>query len=1315
MSKSIFIGFGASDGGLHVFQNIIGALATNRGYVYIIAQHLDSNKKSALAQILSKYTTMQVSEISQETLFLPNSVYIVPSGYNLVYKHAHLKLEAIDQTMHTATPCIDKLFEALALYKKENSVAILLTGTGHDGTEGVKIIKKNGGITIAQSPQEAEYKSMPLAAINTNRIDYVLKSEQITAFLPDIISRNKELLTRNNLQEPLNHIQKMLTDATHLDINKYKHETIMRRIHKRMWLAQAKNLEEYLLFIQNNPEELQLLHDTILIGVTSFFRDKEAFEALKTKLFHYLQDKPEEYELRIWSVACATGEEAYSLAILIAEISEALGKTFHLQIMATDIDANALKKARSGIFADELLQEMDTALKKKYFTNKENNYHVVQAIRNKIIFSHHNVLSDPPFIKLDLISCRNFLIYIVPSMQQEIFKLFHYSLKEKGLLFLGSSESVFSSNKYFEALNSESKIYKKEYLKEPTKISSQYFSQHTNTKNYETAQNNVQNSSEEIEQQIASKIFDFFAPNFVLIDKNYSMVYKKGDLPFLSINDGFVSLNILDNLDKSLRYDVKVLINLTFESQFMQESKFIETTLHQKKRFVKIVAHPFEMQNSSKMLLLYFQFLEIQELQYNTKDFIQGDNSYMIENLTQQLEHLKEDNHLLSDQLIITKENMQLFNEELQSSNEELQSSNEELETSNEELKTSNEELHLSMQSEQLLQKELSNILNSSIDGIIGLDIDGKHSFVNDATCKLLGYTKEEMLGKNAHKLWHHTKVNGEIYPREECTLHYGLNQGKTVRTKDLFWKKDGTSIKVEVSQSPIIDKGKIHGAVLTFHDITKEEILTQKLQKQEQLYQLTFEEADVGIAHASINGKWIDTNEYLSTLLGYTKEELSTMSVADVTFSEDRTTDMQMEKNLLKNTIQNYHVEKRYVHKDGTIIWVNLAVVLLRDGFEEPLYFLKIIRDITQLKLLMYELKKEKEKFKKIIEFIPMPIIIYSEDGNMLFVNKVFKETLGYTYHELNTIHSFTKKMFPNEDKQMLKELEAFYKNPTIKEIQEQTLISKTGEKKSVLLNIATLNKEDSTENNTYIIAMIDITDIQEKDELMMAQSRQAAMGEMLSMIAHQWRQPLTVISMVGNNLQADMDLGEEITEENLHELIATLNEQTNYLSQTVDDFRNFFKSDKEQTQTNITTLLQNIKKLIIKSLENNNIKLELPKMSDIMLLTYPNQLTQVLINIINNAKDALVESNRKDATITIGLNKKKNELLIYICDNGKGIDASVKDKLGQAYVSTKSKNGTGLGLYMSIIIVNKHLNGRLYWESNTQGACFYIALPIE
>jgi two-component system CheB/CheR fusion protein len=1449
MKNYTYVGIGASAGGLRAFEELLPLLPKKENFVYIIAQHLDANRESALVEILSHYTVMPIQEITKGCTFLPNHIYIIPPGFNLLTKNNHLSLQKREKSSQTPTPSADMLFNSLAEYKRSNSVGIILTGSGSDGVKGLKSIKEKGGITIAQSADEAEFESMPLSAIQSKNIDYILKLKEIATNLIAIVFAKNNALCTNiaELESPLKTIRQLLIDKENIDISSYKNETVLRRINKRMTLLDVKTFQSYLSHIKTHTEELHHLHQDILIGVTTFFRDSKAFEALKSELFVYLEEKPNNYKLRLWSVACSTGEEAYSLAILVTEISKELNKNFNIHIFATDIDEVALSKARKGIYQSELLVEMDPLLLEKYFTSSQNSYTIVDSIRKKIVFTNHNILNDPPFVSQDLISCRNFLIYILPQIQKELFKLFNYALKEDAILFLGSSESTINSLKYFSSINKEHKIYKKETLKTQLKISPHYFSQHLKEKEVLTTQqkNKTRHQDEDIEQEIADKVFNFFAPNCILINKEYSIIYKKGALPFINISDGFVSLNILENIDKKLRYDLKVIINRAFSSTKMQESKFIEFNLEENdKKFIKIIAHPFQTQNSAFMVLLYFQQLNAKDLQFNTSELLLENDTFMLESLSSQIEQLQEDNHHLADELIINKENMQLLNEELQSSNEELQSSNEELETSNEELQSSNEELHLSIHNEQITQQKLSEILNSSQDGIIGLDLEGNHTFVNRAVLNILGFSEDELIGNNAHRIWHHTKADGSNYHFDDCTLHHGLISGKSVRIKDLFWKKDGTSLEVEVSQNPIIHNKQITGAVLSFHDITKEnalkkelehehalgqhylnisgtlvmtlnvygnismindegckilklrkskligknfidnfipldtrsqvkkvfysvisgqknivahyknsiidankevhaiswmnnftkdengkitglitsgiditqeERLSNELQKQEQLYKLTFEEAEVGIAHVSLDAVWIDTNEYLSNLLGYSKEEFKSLHVSDITLSSDIDNDKIMINKLLNKDMNSYNIDKRYIHKNGEIIWVNISVVLLKDDVDKPLYFLKIIRDITQLKLLMYDLEQEKERFKKIIEFIPIPILIYNENGEILVLNKIFKDKSGYQISELSDTDTFIKKLFPQKSDEKIYALKKYYKNPLkTKEVQEQVFTTKSSAKMSVLLNAVSF---DTTQQNTekiFIVAMIDVTDIKEKDELMMAQSRQAAMGEMLSMIAHQWRQPLSVISMLANNIKVDIDLENKITTEDLEEMTKSIGEQTAYLSHTIDDFRNFFKPDTKREDTSIEKTLGQITTLIKKSLDNNNISLELPSSKDIVISTYAHQLIQVLINIINNAKDALVEKNPQDAFIKVGLKEEKDKLILSICDNAGGIDASIKDRLGEAYVSTKSRNGTGLGLYMSIVIVEKHLKGRLYWESDRKGTCFYIALPL-
>jgi len=1436
MKNSVFIGIGASAGGLQSLKELLPLLPQDEDYIYIIAQHLDPNKKSALGDILTTFTSMPVVTISQEHKFLPNSINIIPPGHNLIYKKYRLVLEEVPKTPHIPTPSVDILFKALSHYKKEHFIAIILSGSGDDGTAGIKTVKEKGGITVAQSPDEALYADMPKHAIESGYIDYIFDAKQIAQNLNYILYI---------VPEPLMKITKLLEEKEHFNVNKYKRETIIRRLNKRMLLTKCANLDEYLEYIEANPIELHLLYQNILIGVTEFFRDKKSFEVLSQYIEQYLLDKPENYDLRIWSIACSTGEEAYSLAIMIDQIRKKLKKNFTVHIFATDIDEQALEIAKEGIYTKKSLETTEKTIVENYFNVVDEGYKIEEFIRSEIVFTKHNILSDPPFIKQDIISCRNFLIYILPQVQQELFILFHYVLKEKGLLFLGSSESTLMSVAYFKALDQEHKLYIKKMLQNPPRISSHYFKESIVPKQYQQEVKITTLKDIDIEEEITNTIFELFSRECIIVDINFTIVYKQGSNPFLALSDGFVTLNIIENLKKSLRYSVKKILEQTLKTKKVHTTKFIEVELDNKeKTFVKVISTPFINKQNSPFILLYFQELNTHGLEFDTQEIVLPNESYIIENLTNRVQELQDDNHTLLDELTISKENMQLLNEELQSANEELQSANEELETSNEELQSSNEELQVSIINEQKLQRQLALILNSTYDGIIGLDLEGRHTFINAAALTILGFKKEELLGKNAHRIWHHTKADGSHYPLNECSLHNHLLNGTSVQKEDLFFKKDGTPFEVEVLQNPIIEDGKVNGAVLSFHDITEKkklqheaeyehkmidlyinttntiililnpqgrvtminnsgckllglskekiigkdfiqnfipkskqveiknvfnsvanaqedftdeyknpvvdvqgkehivlwknnyiknkngnitdiissgiditdkEILTKKLFKQEHLYKLTFEEADIGIAHVSLDGKWIDTNEYLSKLLGYTKKEFQKMHVSDITFSEDRGTDIYMIEQLHKGEKSSYHIEKRYIHKNGNIIWVSLAVVLLLDEQKEPLYLLKIIRDISQLKLLMYQLEIEKNRFQKIIEFTPIPIMLYNENGEILMLNKIFQENIGYTLDEIPTIDKMIKKLFVNENAESIKIIKQYYKQPEQLQKQQQSIITKSKEKRVGILNAVKLDDEGNDNQALYLIAIVDITDIEKKDELMITQSRQAAMGDMLAMIAHQWRQPLSVISMVANNIQADIELEGKVDMKSLKELISTLNEQTQYLSHTIDDFRNFFKPDKSRELIKVDVILEKVTHLIEKSLQNNAITLTLPNKSEIELYIYQNQLLQVLINILNNAKDAIKENRSEGGQITINIQRKKKEIFINICDNGGGIKPEILKKLGEPYVTSKSKNGTGLGVYMSKIIVEKHLRGELSWESNNKGSCFTIGLSLD
>jgi len=1320
MTNNVYVGIATSAGGLEALTEIVQDLPQKAGYVYIIAQHTNPDKPSALAELLSEKSKLPILKANKQCDFKPNHIYVIPPSYNLVYKDHALTLKKVKTVSHHPIPNADLLFKALSLYKRDKAVAVILTGMGHDGSKGILSIKEHGGTVIAQLPSTARYPSMPQSAVNTNVVDYQLGLKDIAPHLRSIISMQSHWQS-DAYSAPLRDIANLLHRYKHLDIFKYKSEMINRRINKRILMLNLKNIDEYALYIKNNSAEIDLLYQEILIHVTSFFRDKDAFLKLQEELERYLKDKPENYNLRIWSIGCSSGEEAYTLAIIIDMIKQQTGKNVKPQIFATDIDDRALDKARTALYSQDEINGIPDSILSKYFTKINNNYKIKDLIKEQIIFTHHDILSDPPFIDQDLISLRNVLIYIQPNAQKEIFALCYNALKADGMLFLGLWEATLVEVKYFKLIDMDTKIYQKKILQNPPKLSVHYFNKHKKlNKEISTVKINSDKLTN-IKKIVSKQMFDFFQPDFIVIDEDYSIIYKKGDLPFIKMSDGFISLNILDNIHKDLRYDLQNILQHTSNEKTSQQTGFIEIKLDTKKTvLVRIIAFILDSKDRALNFLLYFQQIDVNEIEFFIDDSMKNDNTLICTNLNLKLKKAKEEYDALQQQSVLYKENMQLLNEELQSSNEELQSQAEELETSNEELKSSNKELQnlntklaSMLEQNKKLKEDLSLILNSTQDAIIGLDINANQTFVNDAAVSLLGFTRGELIGKNAHAMWHHTKADGSVYPFKECTQHRDLKKGITHIGKDLYWRKDGTSMRVSVIQTPIKQNEKIVGAVLSFHDITEKEILQKQLHAQEEIYKITVNRADIGIAHIGLDGVLIDSNPYLTALLGYSQQELRHLSTADVTVAEDLDKEMKMVQQLLSKERQEYRIQKRFITKSKKTIWAEVSGTVVYDDQDKPLYLLKTIRDITEIKLLFLRLQGSQKMLKDIVDSIPVLIVVYNEDGKILLINKEFEKISGLNANNTKTLLDFQSALIQTkeEKEQTLEFYYSAFKNKKTT-LTQRTITPKHGAKTTILSYLTGLSVKDKEGKRLAILTNIDITQKVKNEEIMISQSRQAAMGDMLSMIAHQWRQPLGVIAMSANNIHAMLDLQESIEPKVLRDFIATIDDQTKYLSKTVDDFREFFKPDKHKEMILLDTVFQKLNTLVGKALQNNNISLTLPKKSDIKIKTYQNQLIQVLLNIVNNAKDAIKEQNSTKRDITIALKTSKDKININICDSGGGIDKEVISKLTQPYVTTKGKNGTGLGLYMSEIIVTRHLGGTISWKNENSGACFNIEL---
>lgn len=607
------------------------------------------------------------------------------------------------------------------------------------------------------------------------------------------------------------------------------------------------------------------------------------------------------------------------------------------------------------------------------------------------------------------------------------------------------------------------------------------------------------------------------------------------------------------------------------------------------------------------------------------------------------------------------------------------------------------------------MKNKLSLILDSSLDGILGLDIHARHFFVNQKASDMLGFSKEELIGKASHTLWHHTKPDGSFYPEEECPIIGVLKDGSKSRGEDLFWRKDGTSFPVEFIRSPVVEEGIITGAIVSFNDISEKKALEEKNER----YELTFKAVQVGIAHVGLDGSWLEVNDSLCELVGYSSEELLKLTFQDITYADDLETNLDYVHQLLDGTLDNYHMGKRYIHKNGAIIWTDVSVVLVRDRFDKPFYFIAVIKDISEVKRLIFELESKKQELENIIRFTPTPMMLYAEDGEILVINDTFKKLSGYSIKDLPTVYAWSKKAVGLKTNLGNVTVNEFFTNNVSDNEGELTITAKSGEE---LVWVFSLTPLDSTYDGkrVFISSAMDITESRKKDALIVSQSRRIAMGEMTNMIAHQWRQPLAIISMVGNNLKASLELGEEITRAELEESIETLDEETQYLSQVIEEFSSFFKPEKEQEKITLCKIYEKIQFMMQKIFENNHIVLNLKGDCTVEFYTFPNELIQVLVILLINSKDVIKQRNIQNGKIDVECTFTADLLTITVTDNAGGIDTAIIDKLGEPYVTTKNRNADGLGIYMALMSVKQQFGENLTWKNCDDGCCFTIELPL-
>lgn len=719
------VGIGASAGGLEAFTELLSHLPTDTGMAFVLTQHLSPDRKSFLTEILARTTSMPVTEVQDGMVVKPNHVYVIPPNAMMTISQGVLKLSP-RQKIRGQALTVDTFLSSLAVDRGSQAIGVILSGGDADGTRGLEVIKGYGGITFAQCEASAKVSIMPNTAVASGHVDFILTPQQIAQELAYISlhpyihlpTSVTSVNTTSEAGDTLIAIFNLLKTATGVDFNHYKQTTLKRRILRRMILYKLQQLEDYLSYLQENPAEVKALYQDVLITVTSFFRDPEAFEMLKTKVFPVItKDKKPDVPIRIWVAGCSTGEEAYSLAICLLEFLSNQTINTSIQIFATDINDVAIDKARTGIYKPSQLADVSPERLQRFFVPVENGYQISKPVRELCVFARQNLISDPPFSRLDLITCRNVLIYLGSAVQKKLLPIFHYGLNSSGFLMLGTSETIGEFTDIFTLVDRKYKIYARKFA--PAWLGIDFIKSNYPLAIFNPQQQLNTDTSDDLEMQKEADriVLNHYAPVGVIINEELEILQFRGQTSYyLQPPPGRPTFNLLRMAKEELRIELRTAIHQAKKRGVAVRKDGVQLQTNGQWQQIQIDVVPFQTVSSTdRYLLVMFtdviataqMGLDAENNNVNTRRRKKNENDTEIQQLRQELANNKEYLQSIIEEQQSTNQDLRAANEEILSSNEELQSTNEELETAKEEIQATNEEL--STINEELQQRNLES------------------------------------------------------------------------------------------------------------------------------------------------------------------------------------------------------------------------------------------------------------------------------------------------------------------------------------------------------------------------------------------------------------------------------------------------------------------------------------------------------------------------------------------------------------------------------------------------------------------------------
>ncbi len=1035
-SPSHYVGIGASAGGLEAIEEFFKQMPPRTGLAFVVIQHLSPDYKSLMGELLAKHTEIPIYKAENGMIVETDSIYLIPPKKNLTIFHGKLILTEQDHSQGINLP-IDVFLKSLADDQAEKAIAVILSGTGSDGTRGVRAIKESGGMVMVQDEDSAKFDGMPRSASSTGLADFILEPgempKQLLSFSKHPYATKSEISdTLLGDDDGLTRLFALLRDKHRIDFTYYKPSTVVRRIERRMTVNQIHELRDYVKYMESYPREITNLYRELLIGVTSFFRDPEAFATLAEKWIPQIISNAKEDQIRFWVPGCSTGEEAYSLAILCQEAQKQLSKSVDIKIFATDIDAEAIQKAATGIYPESITADLSPHLLARYFYKHDDlSFHVSRNIREMVVFANQNIIKDPPFTNISLVSCRNLMIYLQPVLQKKILQLINFSLLPEGILFLGTSETTGEMTDYYEALDHRWKIYcskgrqnrviPRTVLGPATDISDrQYIASATRSQTVRFQE------EERILDRVLQSIAGHYFTCALVVNENGELLHILGDAgKYLKFPAGRVLNKISKIAIKELSIPLSTGIQRVLKNRKEEQYPRIRLNQDDSTAIIQIRLCPLPGKRNQESLVLVL----IDELKEESKESEQPlpafnlgvEAEQRIYDLEQELQFSKENLQATIEELETSNEELQATNEELLASNEELQSTNQELQSVNEELFTVNAEYQKKILELTESNNDVNNLLSSSDEIKLFLDENLDIRVFNPVAKQIFKLLQSD-IGRPFGHISHNLKdmdlmelANKVLKSSEPIRKEVENDLGQTFLMRILPY---------------YVSQQYTSGVSLNFTDITelkkaqeeiKEQIETLKI--SEAKHRILFESMAQGVVYQDIGGDIVDANDAAQRILGLDLDQMRGRTSMDPQWKsihedgshfpgEEHPAMVALETGEPVNDVIMgiYHPEKQQRR------WIKInAVPKKNKANNQPFQVFTTFDDITDLK---QSEKKYKDLFETMTNGFAYHKIITDEEGvpvDYLFleINSTFESMTGL--HKKDVVGREVTEIIPN------------------------------------------------------------------------------------------------------------------------------------------------------------------------------------------------------------------------------------------------------------------------------------------------------------